>query len=73
MTEDKIRALDRQGRIYKDSRVPQLIRYLDEMPGQAVGDLWAGYPAHKSPSEGTVGISHTEAPCVARPDHPCIV
>ena len=44
MIEDKMRALDAQGRIYKDSRVPQLIRFLDEMPGQAVGDLWADIP-----------------------------
>lgn len=45
MSEHKMRALDARGRIYKKSQVPQLIRYLDEMPGQAVGDLWADIPS----------------------------
>ena len=60
MTKDKMLALDAEGRIYTKSRVPQLKRYLDEMPGQAVADLWAdispinpraaervGYPTQK--------------------------
>ena len=41
MTKDKMEALDANGRIYTKSTVPQLKRYLDEMPGQAVADLWA--------------------------------
>ena len=60
MTQDKMEALDAEGRIYTKSRIPQLKRYLDEMPGQAVPDLWAdispinprakervGYPTQK--------------------------
>ncbi len=60
MTRDKIEALDAEGRIYTKSEIPQLKRYLDEMPGQAVADLWAdispinprakervGYPTQK--------------------------
>ena len=60
MTKDKIKRLDAEGRIYTKSRIPQLKRYLDEMPGQAVADLWTdispinprakervGYPTQK--------------------------
>ncbi len=60
MTKDKLEQLDAEGRIYTKSPVPQLKRYLDEMPGQAVADLWAdispinprakervGYPTQK--------------------------
>ena len=52
--------LDAEGRIYKESKVAQLKRYLDEMPGQAVHELWTdvspinpqakerlGYPTQK--------------------------
>ena len=39
-TQDNIRELERQGRIYHKSRVPQLKRYLDELDGQAVHNLW---------------------------------
>lgn len=60
LTEDKMRKLDQEGRIYSKSKIPQLKRYLDEMPGQAVPDLWmdvnainpmakerTGYPTQK--------------------------
>ena len=60
LTEDKMRKLDQDGRIYSKSKIPQLKRYLDEMPGQAVPDLWmdvnainpmakerTGYPTQK--------------------------
>lgn len=60
MTKDKIERLEAEGRIYTKSRVPQLKRYLDEMPGQAIADLWTdispinprakertGYPTQK--------------------------
>ena len=60
MTKDKMERLDREGRIYTKSEIPQLKRYLDEMPGQAVADLWSdispinprarertGYPTQK--------------------------
>ena len=39
-TEDNMRELERQGRIYHKSRIPQLKRYLDELDGQAVHNLW---------------------------------
>ena len=58
--EDKMKELDSCGYIYTKSKIPQLKRYLDEMPGQAVADLWAdispinpqakertGYPTQK--------------------------
>ena len=32
--------LEAEGRIYTQSRIPQLKRYLDELPGAAVGDSW---------------------------------
>ncbi len=44
MTQKKIEQLDAEGRIYTDSPIPQLKRYLDEMPGQAAPDLWADIP-----------------------------
>ena len=59
-TEDNMRELERQGRIYHKSRIPQLKRYLDELDGQAVHNLWidispinpmakerVGYPTQK--------------------------
>ena len=43
-TEEKMRALHAQGRIYTNSPIPQLKRYLDEMPGQAVFSIWVDIP-----------------------------
>ena len=43
-TEEKMRALHAQGRIYTKSTIPQLKRYLDEMPGQAVFSIWLDIP-----------------------------
>ncbi len=40
---ERLEELDRAGRIYwpeKPGGVPQYKRYLDEMPGQSIGDLW---------------------------------
>lgn len=39
-SEEKMRELDNKGYIYKKSKVPQLKRYLDELEGQAVHELW---------------------------------
>ncbi len=39
-TEEKMRQLEAEGRIYTKSRVAQLKRYLHELPGQAVHSLW---------------------------------
>ena len=45
-TEEKMKELDSQGRIYcaKRGNVPQLKRYLDELDGQAVPELWQDIP-----------------------------
>ena len=50
-----MRQLDSEGRIYTDSTVPQLKRYLDEMPGQAVADIWTDVPAINSQAKERVG------------------
>ena len=60
LSEDKMHALERDGRIYLKSKIPQLKRYLDELDGQAVHDIWVdispvnpmakervGYPTQK--------------------------
>ncbi|MGH3941972.1 MAG: site-specific DNA-methyltransferase [Pseudonocardiaceae bacterium] len=42
-TVERLEELDREGRIYwpeKPGGVPQYKRYLDEMPGESIGDLW---------------------------------
>jgi site-specific DNA-methyltransferase (adenine-specific) len=59
-TKEKMLQLEREGRIYTGSKVAQLKRYLDELEGQAVNDIWAdvvpinpraaerlGYPTQK--------------------------
>ena len=59
-TEENIRRLDAEGRVYKGSRVPQLKRYLEEMRGTLVTNVWTdinpinsqanerlGYPTQK--------------------------
>jgi site-specific DNA-methyltransferase (adenine-specific) len=59
-TKEKMLQLDKEGRIYTGSKIPQLKRYLDEIQGQAIHDLWAdiapinpqakerlGYPTQK--------------------------
>jgi DNA modification methylase len=59
-TKERMRQLEAEGRIYTDSSIPQLKRYLDELEGQAIHELWAdispinpqakermGYPTQK--------------------------
>ncbi len=55
MTEDKMNQLDDEGRIYTESKIPQLKRYLDEMPGQAVADLWPDISPINSRAKERVG------------------
>ena len=43
-TEERMRVLDAEGRIYTKSRVPQLKRYLDELDGRVVHDVWTDIP-----------------------------
>ena len=60
MTKEKMLALESEGRIYLESAIPQLKRYLDELDGQAVHNIWddispinpmakekVGYPTQK--------------------------
>lgn len=59
-TEEKMRQFEAEGRIYTGSKIAQLKRYLDELEGQAVHELWTdvdpinpmskerlGYPTQK--------------------------
>jgi site-specific DNA-methyltransferase (adenine-specific) len=43
-TEENMRKLESEGRIYHGSKIAQLKRYLDEIPGQGVHDLWSDIP-----------------------------
>ena len=43
-SEEKMRKLHEQGRIYTKSTIPQLKRYLDELSGQAVYSIWVDIP-----------------------------
>jgi len=54
-TEQKMHVLEDEGRIYFDSTVPRLKRYLDELPGQAVHDLWIDIPAINSQASERLG------------------
>ena len=54
-TEEKMLQLLQQGRIYTASRVPRLKRFLDEMPGQAVGNIWLDIPPVNSQAKERVG------------------
>ena len=55
VVKEKMEELDREGRIYSESQVPQLKRYLDEMPGQAVADLWLDVKPINSQAKERVG------------------
>ena len=54
-TEEKMRDLDRQGRIYHGSKVAQLKRYLDELDGQAVHNVWVDIPGINPMAKERVG------------------
>ncbi|HEX9135156.1 MAG TPA: DNA methyltransferase [Ktedonobacteraceae bacterium] len=43
-TEERMRQLEAEGRIYTKSTIPQLKRYLDELEGQAIHELWTDIP-----------------------------
>ncbi len=43
-TEENMLQLEAEGRIYTKSRTAQLKRYLDELEGQAVTELWSDIP-----------------------------
>ncbi len=43
-TKEKMLKLEAEGRIYSESRIPQLRRFLEDLPGQAVHELWIDIP-----------------------------
>ena len=53
--EDKMRRLDAEGRIHHAGKTPRIKRYLDEMPGQAVADIWHDIPPINSQAKERVG------------------
>ena len=55
MTEDKMLALESEGRIYSASTIPQLKRYLDELDGQAVHNIWDDIPSVNPMAKERVG------------------
>ena len=48
-------ALEAEGRIYLESTIPQLKRYLDELGGQAVHDIWDDIPSINPMAKERVG------------------
>lgn len=80
-SEEKIKEFEKQGRIYVTSNGgKQLIRYLDEVPGLTVGELWddinpinqianerLGYPTQKPETllERVISVSSNEGDLVA--------
>jgi len=44
-TKEKMLQYEKEGRIYTKSKIPQLKRYLDEINGQAVHELWTDISA----------------------------
>jgi len=54
-TKDKMLRLEAEGRIYTKSKVPQLKRYLDELEGQAVHDVWTDIPPINSQAKERLG------------------
>jgi len=55
-TQEKMMKLDAEGRIYTTSKVPRLKRYLDELPGQAVHDVWTDIPPINSQAKERLGF-----------------
>jgi site-specific DNA-methyltransferase (adenine-specific) len=55
-SQEKINELERSGRIVitKTGR-PRIKRYLDEMPGQAIGDVWTDIPEINSQAQERLG------------------
>ncbi len=54
-TEEKMLKLQEEGRIYVDSKVPRLKRFLDELPGQVVHDTWIDIPPINSQASERLG------------------
>jgi len=54
-TREKMLKLESEGRIYTDSKIPQLKRYLHELSGQAVPDMWSDIPLINSRAKERLG------------------
>jgi DNA modification methylase len=81
-TKEKMLQMEREGRIYTKSNIPQLKRYLDELEGQVVHELWndispinpmakerLGYPTQKPEAllERIISASSKEGDVVLDP------
>ena len=55
-SEVRMRALDDDRRIYTGSQIPQLKRYLDELDGRAVHDVWTDIPSINSQAKERLGF-----------------
>jgi adenine specific DNA methylase Mod len=58
-TKEKMLQLEKEGRIYTKSKVPQLKRYLDELEargGAAVHEIWDDIPAINSQAKERIGF-----------------
>ena len=55
MTKEKMLALEAEGRIYSESTIPQLKRYLDELDGQAVHNIWDDIPSINPMAKERIG------------------
>ena len=56
-TQEKMLALEHEGRIYHKSKVAQLKRYLDELDGQAVHNIWTDIAPINSQAKERMGYA----------------
>ncbi len=54
-SEERMLALDAEGRIYTGGKVPRIKRYLHELGGRVVHDVWTEIPAVNSQAKERVG------------------
>ena len=54
-TKEKMLLLEAEGRIYTKSKVAQLKRYLNEIPGQGIHDIWTDIPPINSQAVERLG------------------
>jgi len=54
-TKENMLKLEEEGRIYKDGKTPRLKRYLNELEGQAVTDIWVDISAVNSQAKERLG------------------
>jgi len=54
-TQDKMLKYEQEGKIYSGSKIPQMKRYLDELQGEAVHELWDDIPSINSQAKERLG------------------